>query len=62
MLANVFAPKCKDAASSRRWTTTALQQLNARLLSWHEALPADMRWKKWFTNKDRLQTNVTVLQ
>ncbi|OTA59696.1 hypothetical protein K449DRAFT_385014 [Hypoxylon sp. EC38] len=61
MLANVFAPKRKGSANSKRWTTTALQQLNARLLSWHEALPADMRWKKWFTNKDRLQTNVTVL-
>ena len=62
MLANVFAPKRKGAAKSKRWTTAALQQLNARLLSWHEALPADMRWKKWFTNRDRLQPNVAVLQ
>ncbi|KAI1380513.1 hypothetical protein F4677DRAFT_261754 [Hypoxylon crocopeplum] len=61
MLSNVFAPKRKSALKSKRWTTAALQQLNARLLAWHEALPSDMRWKKWFTNKDRLQPNVAVL-
>ncbi|XXG95528.1 hypothetical protein Hte_001792 [Hypoxylon texense] len=61
MLSNVFAPKRKNATKSKRWTTAILQQLNARLLAWHEALPGDMRWKKWFTNKDRLQPNVTVL-
>ncbi|KAI0113096.1 fungal-specific transcription factor domain-containing protein [Daldinia grandis] len=62
ILSNVFSPKGKGFTKSKRWTTTVLQQLNARLLSWHEALPADMRWKKWFTNRDRLQPNVTVLQ
>ncbi|KAK6956886.1 hypothetical protein Daesc_002168 [Daldinia eschscholtzii] len=61
MLSNVFSPKVKGATKSKRWTTSVLQQLNARLISWHEALPMDMRWKKWFTNRDRLQPNVTVL-
>ncbi|GJC84893.1 hypothetical protein ColLi_07731 [Colletotrichum liriopes] len=47
---------------ARRWNEVSLNKLNARLVAWHEALPADMRWKNWTTNKDVLQPNSAILQ
>ncbi|KAF6818769.1 transcription factor [Colletotrichum sojae] len=61
MLSTTFAPKKQKDAKARRWTEISLNKLNARLVAWHEALPADMRWKKWWTNKDVLQPNVAIL-
>ncbi|GKT91541.1 transcription factor [Colletotrichum tofieldiae] len=46
---------------ARRWNEVSLNKLNARLVAWHEALPADMRWKNWTTNKDVLQPNSAIL-
>ncbi|KAE9580611.1 hypothetical protein CGMCC3_g3373 [Colletotrichum fructicola] len=51
----------KTDAHARRWTEVSLNKLNARLVAWHEALPTNMRWKKWFTKKDNLQVNVAIL-
>ncbi|KAF9869953.1 transcription factor [Colletotrichum karsti] len=62
MLSTTFAPKKKNDSHARRWTEVSLNKLNARLVAWHEALPTNMRWKKWFTNKDNLQPNVAILQ
>ncbi|KAK2774479.1 transcription factor [Colletotrichum kahawae] len=61
MLSTTFAPRKKTDAHARRWTEVSLNKLNARLVAWHEALPTNMRWKKWFTNKDNLQVNVAIL-
>ncbi|KAL0935437.1 transcription factor [Colletotrichum truncatum] len=61
MLSTTFAPKKKNDVHSRKWTEVSLNKLNARLVAWHEALPADMRWKKWFTNKDVLHPSVALL-
>ncbi|CAK7234996.1 hypothetical protein SBRCBS47491_009140 [Sporothrix bragantina] len=63
MLAHTFSPKKTRIASTRRdtWTDVSLNELNSRLVSWHESLPNDMRWKKWFAASDVLQPNVSVL-
>ncbi|KAF4422836.1 putative transcriptional regulatory protein [Colletotrichum fructicola] len=61
MLSTTFAPRKKTDAHARRWTEVSLNKLNARLVAWHEALPTNMRWKKWFTKKDNLQVNVAIL-
>ncbi|KAK1848628.1 transcription factor [Colletotrichum chrysophilum] len=61
MLSTTFAPRKKTDAHARRWTEVSLNKLNARLVAWHEALPTNMRWKKWFTNKNNLQVNVAIL-
>ena len=62
MLSNTFTPRKEKKPKTRRWTEVSVNKLNARLISWHEALPLDMRLKKWFTNKDVLYPNVAVLQ
>ncbi|KAK1454993.1 fungal specific transcription factor domain-containing protein [Colletotrichum melonis] len=61
MLSQTFAPKKMKDPAARRWNEVSLNKLNARLVAWHEALPTNMRWKKWFTNKDILQPNVSIL-
>ncbi|KXH27477.1 fungal specific transcription factor domain-containing protein [Colletotrichum salicis] len=40
---------------------TLLFNQQIELVAWHEALPTNTRWKKWFTNKDILQPNVSIL-
>ena len=65
MLAHTFSPKKTKVATPRRdtWTDVSLNELNSRLVSWHESLPNDMRWKKWFAaSSDVLQPNVSALQ
>ncbi|KAK1448045.1 fungal specific transcription factor domain-containing protein [Colletotrichum cuscutae] len=61
MLSQTFVPKKMKDPAARRWNEVSLNKLNARLVAWHEALPTNMRWKKWFTNKDILQPNVSIL-
>ncbi|EFQ25642.1 fungal specific transcription factor domain-containing protein [Colletotrichum graminicola M1.001] len=61
MLSKTFAPKKMKDPSARRWNELSLSKLNARLVAWHEALPSEMRWKKWTTNKDVLQPHVACL-
>ncbi|KZL84084.1 transcription factor, partial [Colletotrichum incanum] len=61
MLSQTFAPKKMKDPTARRWNEVSLNKLNARLLAWHEALPTDMRWKNWITNKDVLQPNLAIL-
>ncbi|TDZ41424.1 putative transcriptional regulatory protein [Colletotrichum trifolii] len=61
MLSTTFAPRKRTDAHARKWTEVSLNKLNARLVAWHEALPSNMRWKKWFTNKDVLEPGVAIL-
>ncbi|KAJ0124344.1 transcriptional regulatory protein [Diaporthe amygdali] len=61
ILSTTFAPRRKEGSKTRRWTKISLNKLNARLVAWHEALPNEMRWKKWLTAKDNLLPDVTVL-
>lgn len=62
ILCTTFVPKKNEQSKARRWTTVLLNKLNARLVAWHEALPNDMRWKKWLTAKDNLLADIAVLQ
>ncbi|KAK1961206.1 hypothetical protein LY78DRAFT_673452 [Colletotrichum sublineola] len=59
---NISEPqtKMKDPLA-RRWNEVSLSKLNARLVACHEALPGEMRWKRWSTNKDVLQPSVACL-
>lgn len=61
ILATTFVPKRNDKSKARRWTNVLLNKLNARLVAWHEALPNDMRWKKWLTAKDTLLPEICML-
>lgn len=62
-LSSVFAPpQRKCDLKSDTWTLALLQQLNVGLISWYEGLPSEMRWKKWFTNKDNLNPGLAILQ
>ncbi|KAK2009305.1 hypothetical protein LZ32DRAFT_426089 [Colletotrichum eremochloae] len=62
MLSKTFAPRKMKDPLARRWNEVSLSKLNARLVAWHEALPGEMRWKRWSTNKDVLQPSVACLQ
>lgn len=62
ILATTFVPKRNEKSKARRWTNVLLNKLNARLVAWHEALPNDMRWKKWLTAKDNLLPEICMLQ
>lgn len=62
ILATTFVPKRNEKSKARRWTNVLLNKLNARLVAWHEALPSDMRWKKWLTAKDNLLPEICMLQ
>lgn len=62
ILSTTFAPKRGEQSKARRWTNVLLNKLNARLLAWHEALPSEMRWKKWLTAKDNLLPEIAMLQ
>lgn len=62
ILATTFVPKRNDQSKARRWTNVLLNKLNARLVAWHEALPNEMRWKKWLTAKDNLLPDICMLQ
>lgn len=55
-------PKRNEKSKARRWTNVLLNKLNARLVAWHEALPSEMRWKKWLTAKDNLLPDTAMLQ
>ncbi|KAL1857413.1 hypothetical protein Daus18300_010386 [Diaporthe australafricana] len=61
ILSTTFAPKRKERSKARRWTKVSLNNLNARLVAWHEALPTEMRWKKWLTAKDSVSADTTIL-
>lgn len=62
ILATTFVPKRNEQSKARRWTNVLLNKLNARLVAWHEALPNEMRWKKWLTAKDNLLPDICMLQ
>ncbi|KAK7710258.1 hypothetical protein SLS64_005842 [Diaporthe eres] len=61
ILGTTFVPKRNEKSKARRWTNVLLNKLNARLVAWHEALPNDMRWKKWLTAKDNLLPDICML-
>ncbi|KAG8164038.1 hypothetical protein KVR01_005956 [Diaporthe batatas] len=61
ILSTTFVPKRNEQSKARRWTNVLLNQLNARLLAWHETLPSDMRWKKWVTAKENLLPDIAML-
>ncbi|KDN70456.1 putative fungal specific transcription factor domain-containing protein [Colletotrichum sublineola] len=61
MLSKTFAPRKMKDPLARRWNEVSLSKLNARLVACHEALPGEMRWKRWSTNKDVLQPSVACL-
>lgn len=62
ILSTTFVPKKNEQTKARRWTSVLLNKLNARLVAWHEALPNDMRWRKWLTAKDNLLPDIAMLQ
>lgn len=62
ILSTTFVPKRNEQSKARRWTNVLLNKLNARLVAWHEALPNEMRWKKWLTAKDNLLPDIAMLQ
>jgi hypothetical protein len=62
ILSTTFVPKRKEQPKARRWTNVLLNKLNARLVAWHEALPSDMRWKKWPNAKENLLPDIAMLQ
>lgn len=62
ILSTTFVPKRNEQSKTRRWTNVLLNKLNARLVAWHEALPSEMRWKKWLTAKDNLLPDTAMLQ
>lgn len=62
ILATTFVPQRNEQTKARRWTNVLLNKLNARLVAWHEALPKEMRWKKWLTAKDNLLPDICMVQ
>jgi len=59
LLSRMFAPRDNE---SPQWTEISLNEMNAKLESWHERLPNDMRWKQWASPADLVKPNVSVLQ
>ncbi|RDW84286.1 hypothetical protein BP6252_01876 [Coleophoma cylindrospora] len=61
MLSRMFAPKKLSTLEATRSLELSLMELNSRLSTWHEALPGEMRWKKWPARGEKLQQHIAVL-
>lgn len=50
------------AHSSGHWAQALYSKLNARLWSWHDSLPGEMRWNKWSPNTEDVDPALANLQ
>jgi hypothetical protein len=62
MLSQTLPPKKMAPGGSKRWAEISLNRLNARLCSWHNALPGDMRWDRWGSSFDVVHPSIASLQ
>jgi hypothetical protein len=62
MLSQTLPPKKMTPGGSKRWAEISLNRLNARLCSWHNALPGDMRWDRWGSSFDVVHPSIASLQ
>jgi hypothetical protein len=62
MLSQTLSPKRMAPGGSKRWAEISLNQLNARLCSWHNTLPGEMRWDRWGSSFDVVHPSIAALQ
>ena len=51
----------QSAVQSNDWAETSYTKLNARLCTWHESLPSELRWSRWSSNLEELDPGLATL-
>jgi hypothetical protein len=62
MLCRPDSSKVKSANGLHGWTEVSFNGLNARLWSWHDSLPGEIRWNRWASKSDPLHLSIASLQ
>jgi hypothetical protein len=62
IIENVLSTTSTSASGSKRWMEISLNDLNAKLWSWHDSLSSDQRWDRWGSRFDAVHPSVAALQ